>query len=628
MAWLAGWGKRIKFAIDHDDIDAALDWFPVRVHLSAGSEEQTTTNVSYNLYSGSKTRLGQKLTIPNRTITKLSFKFAKNGSPTGDVTFTIRQTDDTILASKVWGDAGSVATGSAVWYEATLDTPTNVDEEVRISCEYSGGDSSNFLYVARSSTDVKASEELSYYDGSWTDDATNDCGYKYAYKAVACVFDEVGANSKKIAIVPVSADQIDANQLYGEIENWDHIAEEADIWTSKDGWTIPNDADEEVYLYYDNIHADNDAYIGIKNSTPAQSVWASHFKGSYRMADGVDNEHIYDSTENNNDGTKSAAGQPTEIDGKIGKGQDCDGDHILIGTSGYADADEGTISFWAKADSTDDAFWGVGDTAGGNNRVLIQTLGDNKVRAWTTLDSGSSGYVDTDDAVDFSTLRRVTVTFASGDADIFIDKEEVATTATNEANIRFLGGISGAKLTSIAARRYGGAYGRNWDGILDEFRISVAILTPAWIKASYENERDHLITWGSEEIAEAEAQYIYPSSIASAEAFGTSKLNLKVTLGAISSLETFGTPKLNLKLLISSIASLESFGTAKINQRIKAVAIASVEAFGNAKINQRIKVVAIASAEAFGTATIMVVGRVLKVKVITTLYRKIRIGTR
>lgn len=83
------------------------------------------------------------------------------------------------------------------------------------------------------------------------------------------------------------------------------------------------------------------------------------------------------------------------------------------------------------------------------------------------------------------------------------------------------------------------------------------------------------------------AQYIYPTSIASAEAFGTSKLNLKVSPSAIS--------------------SAESFGTAKLNQRIFAVAISS--------------------AEAFGTPMLHWAGRVLKVKVITTLYRKIRIGT-
>lgn len=107
---------------------------------------------------------------------------------------------------------------------------------------------------------------------------------------------------------------------------------------------------------------------------------------------------------------------------------------------------------------------------------------------------------------------------------------------------------------------------------------------------------------------EGGAQTIYPTSIASAEAFGTSKLNLKVTPSAISSLEAFGSPKLNQRIFANAISSLEAFGTAKINQRILAQAIAS--------------------AEAFGTPMLHWAGRILKVKVITTLYRKIRIGTR
>ena len=33
--WLLGWGNRVKGAIDHNDVDSAKTWFPVRLHLSA-----------------------------------------------------------------------------------------------------------------------------------------------------------------------------------------------------------------------------------------------------------------------------------------------------------------------------------------------------------------------------------------------------------------------------------------------------------------------------------------------------------------------------------------------------------------------------------------------------------------
>ena len=43
------------------------------------------------------------------------------------------------------------------------------------------------------------------------------------------------------------------------------------------------------------------------------------------MADGADTSHIYDSTDNDNDGTKGGAGSPSETtDGFIGEAQDFD----------------------------------------------------------------------------------------------------------------------------------------------------------------------------------------------------------------------------------------------------------------------------------------------------------------
>lgn len=154
--------------------------------LTAGTcEEQSSGNELYYLYSGSKTRVGQKLTISNRTVTSLTFRLFRLVAPTGDVTFTIRKvSNDDIIASKVWGDAGDLSPVPQD-AEVTFDTPTLVNEEVRISCEFSGGDVDNCIVINFQNTDVKADEGLSYYDGSWTDEDGNgndyDCRYSYQY---------------------------------------------------------------------------------------------------------------------------------------------------------------------------------------------------------------------------------------------------------------------------------------------------------------------------------------------------------------------------------------------------------------------------------------------------------------
>jgi len=658
MAWLPGFRKRIPFAIDHNDIDSPLDWFAVRLHLSAGeTEEQTSSNTAYPLYSGYKTRVGQRLTISNRRVYTLAFNLYDVGSPSGDVTFTIRQLDDTILASKVWGDAGDMGIPGGE-KEVTLDTPVLVNEEVRLCCEYSGaGNTLNAVYVRFQNTDVKASEGLSYYDGSWTDEDGNgndyDVRYKYTYNDISCIFDEVGANSKKIAIT--KSDGI--TELYGEIEKWDEVNEEAELWVSRDGWAISDSEDTVGYLYYDNTHADNDAYIGIKNSTPAQNVWDGNFKGVYHMADGVDNEHIYDSTSNNNDGTKKAANEPIEASGKIADAQDFDGDdYIDVDDIGVGEGTTFTLEGWLK--TSDTGAWGTlyaeANLANQIQEILLRKSAGNHAIIYVKNDAAQPDSIEGTVIVTDNAWHYLAGTRDGADLAIFTDGGDKQT----------VGGVAGTWTLDISA--LGVIHRSNFlqylIGSADEIRVSDVTRTDAWIKASYESGRDDLITWGSREsllspssIDSTEAfgtnkvnLGVSPNAISSLEAFGTSKLNLKVTPSAIASLEAFGDTKLNLKILASAIISLEAFGTAKlslrifasaissleafgspkVNLRILASAISSLESFGTAKINQRIKAVAIASAEAFGNATLLVVGRVLKVKVVTSLYRKIRIGTR
>ena len=145
-------------------------------------EEQTLYNSITHLYAGSVIRHGQRLTIPNRKVTKLAFITRKLGSPTGAVTFTIRKvSDDSIILSKVWGDA-SALTIDYVWVEVIFDTPATINEEVRILVEFSGGSINNDVLATYQNTDVKAGEVTTAYTASYTDYATNDSTYRYTYE--------------------------------------------------------------------------------------------------------------------------------------------------------------------------------------------------------------------------------------------------------------------------------------------------------------------------------------------------------------------------------------------------------------------------------------------------------------
>lgn len=143
---------------------------------------------------GSLYKAGQRIDISGRRITKLAFKLKKVGAPTGPVTFEIRSVLYGVLAYKEWGDAFNLGTSYA-WCEVTLDTPLEVDDEVRLLVDFTDGDESNYVSMAFNSSSVVASEYMSgLFTGSYIAAATYDAVYRYSYSATpVTVFDDYPA---------------------------------------------------------------------------------------------------------------------------------------------------------------------------------------------------------------------------------------------------------------------------------------------------------------------------------------------------------------------------------------------------------------------------------------------------
>ena len=162
----------------------------------------------------------------------------------------------------------------------------------------------------------------------------------------SCVFDEVGANSKKIAVTSDDGE----TELEVEIENWDDGNEKAWLWVKVP--TVTHATDTDLYLYYDVDHADNDTYVGDTNT----DVWDTNFQMVQHMDDDPDTSTTQDSTTNNNDGAKKGAGEPAETaSGKIDEAQDYDGsdDYIDLGDDPVLWDSTGpvTVSMWANLDA-------------------------------------------------------------------------------------------------------------------------------------------------------------------------------------------------------------------------------------------------------------------------------------
>ncbi|GAI67286.1 unnamed protein product [marine sediment metagenome] len=127
---------------------------------------------------------GQRFWIPpNRKIATLAFLISKLGSPTGDVTFTIKEyPTGIILNSKVWGDASDLPTAfpPAEWQEVEFDSPALIDVLAKMICEFSGGDGGNqVVFAKQGGGSVKPDEEFEMdIEGLYP---TDDAAYRYKY---------------------------------------------------------------------------------------------------------------------------------------------------------------------------------------------------------------------------------------------------------------------------------------------------------------------------------------------------------------------------------------------------------------------------------------------------------------
>ena len=157
-------------------------------------EEQLLNDTTMWRYTNDDGRQGQKLTIPNRTVTKLAFLLLHRGTPPGNATFTIRKvSDDDVIVSKIWGLVNDLPLG-ATWEEVEFDTPATIDEEVRIAVEYTGHTLNNEIGVRYQASDVKATEVYTrWMDPVWQDEVW-DCAYKYTWDEPSAGLENKSAN--------------------------------------------------------------------------------------------------------------------------------------------------------------------------------------------------------------------------------------------------------------------------------------------------------------------------------------------------------------------------------------------------------------------------------------------------
>ena len=271
------------------------------------------------------------------------------------------------------------------------------------------------------------------------------------------------------------------------IDGTTELPYERESWAVTDGeataifWvkTDVSTAGTYIWCYYGNAAA--------TDGENAEAVWDANFKAVYHMKDATTST-ILDSTANNNDGAKNGADDPIEADGKIGKGQDFDGDSGVINVGDGASLQFGTGDFTVEGWVNQAGYAGIYEKRGAPGGWILAAgppytylLIHGDAYAFPGIPTGWQHFVMVVDRVaDLATL--------------------------------YVNGVPGTPVDISATTETSDAAGTNlWlgksndptyvDGILDEMRVSAATRSAEWIAYEYANMNpaDGGLTWGNPE---------------------------------------------------------------------------------------------------------------------------------
>jgi len=297
------------------------------------------------------------------------------------------------------------------------------------------------------------------------------------------------SNRKKIAVT--TSDK--KTQCYVEIEKWDDVNEQAWLWVNVP--SLNDTSDTDLFLYYDADHVDNTGYVGDAGSTPAENVWDSDYVLVQHLEE-TSGIHV-DSTSNDNDGTPQ--NNPNQdVVGKIDGADDFDGndDDVDLGNDVSLNIrDEVTVEAWinmSQNPGSDDWY----DVISKTKYVVYLYSEDGLVVTLSAYFKINGKIADVYDLgatdIDANGWTRVAVTFDGTDIKGYVNDQLDGT--KNKP-----GTIDDSSSDNLYIGYYSGEENYRFDGKIDEVRISNTTRSLAWIRASYESERDNLLDFGSEE---------------------------------------------------------------------------------------------------------------------------------
>jgi len=284
-------------------------------------------------------------------------------------------------------------------------------------------------------------------------------------------------------------DSAESAQLDHEIELWN---ESGDSYVWVEIPSVASGSDTTFYMYYNNSGA-----IDGQNIT---GTWNETFKAVYHLGE---NLHANDSTLVNN-GTinGSTYTRNQNIDG--GYLFDAVDDNIIISDDSSMDFTRMfTMSAWVKINDVDTTKTiltkGCYGVKGGYAISTTSSGSFSKDAIFVQLENGAEhyNYTVTDTVITPETWTHITVTFNNSSATglkIYFNGTEQ--TYSHQDDVREIRTLA-TPFNSVIGSSINDSL--EFNGTLDEIRLSNISRNAGWIKAEYNSETDNLITYGAED---------------------------------------------------------------------------------------------------------------------------------
>ncbi len=287
-----------------------------------------------------------------------------------------------------------------------------------------------------------------------------------------------------------TSDQAGATQLAHEIEQYDAVTGDVAFWVRIESLA----ATTSIYMFYGNSGIAT--FQGDVTSNGVTGVWDNDYEGVWHLNEDVVDEASgathFDSTSNNNDGIQQGN---VEVAAKIADGQDFDGanDYIedadgelyLNGLTAF------TVSLWIQSNVTGtDRGFIIGKTPDNQDDVFTFRYdskgndggGTDVIKAAITV-SGQFQEYESASNVQTTAWQYLTWIWSSGnDQALYIDATLDTPTFVGPTRT---GSISGTDRFRIAQ---GAKNPPNWNGRVDEVRLSSVIRSTPWIETEYNNQ--------------------------------------------------------------------------------------------------------------------------------------------